>query len=82
MQIYNYTESNLPEGYYWECFEDGSGSICGPDKKTYFRYDCAPYANVGWIEYQSERFSSWDIFDGTLSEFKKFAEERLLNMTS
>lgn len=82
MQTYNHTESNLPVGYFWDCYEDGSGRICGPNKTSYFSYDCAPYANVGWIEYQRVRLGSWDVFDGTLSEFKQYAEEQLLIMLS
>lgn len=32
---------DLPEGWQWECFDDGSGSLMAPDDTSYFSYDLA-----------------------------------------
>ena len=68
--------SKLPEAFRWECYEDGSGCIFGPNNKHYFSYDMAPYSNVGWIEYQRISGDGWRIFEGTLSEYKTYVEEQ------
>lgn len=68
---------NLPEGYKWNHYEDGSGSITGPDGRRYFAYDCQPYANAAGIEYQMTDTSAWSVFWDGFSAFKKFAEEEL-----
>lgn len=71
---------NLPEGYKWNHYEDGSGSITGPDGKRYFAYDCQPYGNAAGIEYQMTDTSAWSVFWDGFSAFKKFAEETLRSM--
>lgn len=65
----------LPDSWNWVMYSDGSGSLKSPDGKSYFSYDKAPYANAGWIEYQTEKSSGWSIFEDSFSEFQKFAEE-------
>ena len=30
---------DLPEGWCWHCYDDGSGSLCGPNNQHYFHYD-------------------------------------------
>jgi len=73
--------SNLPEGYKWQHFEDGSGSILGPDNKRYFRYDRQPYANVDGVEYKRDDSDSWSVFWDGFSDFKCFAEAQIRELT-
>ena len=67
------TES-LPSGWAWEEWDDGSGHLKSPSGKDFFCYDRAPYYNAGGIEYKETSNSSWDIFWGSLSDFKAHAE--------
>lgn len=70
--------ASLPDGWEWHCWGDGSGSLQAPDGRSFFRYDCIPYANSGEIEYyRDESSSSYWTFVGNLESFKKFAEERI-----
>lgn len=64
--------TELPEGYKWEEYEDGSGSIVGPDNKRYFSYDKVPYSYAGWIEYRRTEEKEWDIFYDSFSEYKEW----------
>ena len=68
----------LPEGWKWVMYDDGSGSIHSPDNKHYFGYDLGPYSNVGWIEYQKEYDSRWDIFQDDFKKFQEYAEKYIL----
>lgn len=65
---------SLPHGWAWEEWDDGSGHLKSPVGKHCFFYDRAPYANEGGIEYQETSNSTWDVFWGTMSGFKKHAE--------
>ena len=46
--------ASLPDGWEWHCWGDGSGSLQAPDGRSFFRYDCIPYANSGEIEYYAD----------------------------
>lgn len=72
--------SNLPEGYAWKHYEDGSGCITGPNGTKYFSYDRQPYANSDWVEYKKDEVSSWDIYYDGFALFKRFAEECIRDM--
>ena len=51
----------------------------------FFSYDKAPYANVGWIEYQEHGYGKgmgWSVFQGSFSEFMNYAEECVLKKIS
>lgn len=66
---------NLPEGWIWHCWSDGSGYLKAPDGRGYFFYDCVPYANSGEIEYyRYENHKSYWTFEGGLEAFKEYAE--------
>lgn len=69
--------TNLPEGYKWNHYEDGSGCIMGPNDTKYFSYDLAPYYNAGWVEYKKDSLSSWDIYLDGFDIFKRYAEEQI-----
>ena len=60
----------LPKGWYWKDYDDGSGSLYAPDGTWYFGYDLSPYSNCAGIEYQKEKDASWDIYWGSLAGFK------------
>lgn len=68
---------NLPKGYKWNHWEDGSGSITGPKGETYFSYDRQPYMNVDGVEYKKDDSSDWTVFWDGFGEFKKYAEAEL-----
>lgn len=72
----------LPEGWTWIEYDDGSGHLEAPDGKRYYNYDLSPYHAMGGIEYRETiakhgEFFPWDIFWGTLTEFKELAESRI-----
>lgn len=71
---------NLPEGYAWKHYEDGSGCITGPNGTKYFSYDRQPYASSDWVEYKKDEASSWDIYYDGFASFKRFAEESIRDM--
>lgn len=68
------------EGYLWEDHDDGSGHIVAPDGKFYFSYDMGPYTNIGGIEYTINDGHNWGVFEGSLEQFKQFAENTLRKM--
>lgn len=68
------TAALLPEGWSWSDYNDGSGSLYSPNRNAYFIYDLAPYVHENGIEYQKDKESQWDVFKGSLAEFKKYAE--------
>jgi hypothetical protein len=70
--------SELPHGWNWQDYEDGSGSLRSPDGNTYYTYDLQtqdyrlPYATNDW----TGMTDTGDI-PISLNEFKKFAENDL-----
>ena len=70
--------SELPHGWNWQDYDDGSGSLRSPDGNTYYNYDLQtqdyrlPYATNDWT-------GMTDTGDSpiSLNEFKKFAENDL-----
>lgn len=64
----------LPEGWTWIEYDDGSGHLEAPDGTHYFSYDLAPYHAMLGIEYKKTVAEHYDIFWGTLAEFKEWAE--------
>jgi hypothetical protein len=70
--------SDLPEGWMWNDYDDGSGSLRSPDGHSYYSYDLqtqeyrSPYGNNEWI-------SMKDFYDvpKSLDEFKSDAEKDL-----
>ena len=76
---------NLPEGYIWVMYSDGSGRLQDETGVRLFSYDKAPYANVGWIEYQEYEYGKgmgWSVFQDSFSEFMTYAEECVLKKIS
>lgn len=66
---------SLPEGWRWIDYADGSGSLETPEGKSSFGYDlCTSYTQLGGIEYKRTDDAKWDVFWGTLEEFKANAE--------
>ena len=88
--------SNLPDGWKWRCYDDGSGSLFyGGNQpkvgalKTQIAYDLAPYANVGWVEVEirdgGRKPSNWSINQDGFKAFQEWAEQyvkRLLEAES
>lgn len=68
--------SQLPTGWRWVMYNDGSGSLQGPGDKCFYTYDRLPYANLGLIEYEAVG-KGYDTFDGTLDEFKEWVEQKV-----
>lgn len=64
----------LPKGWTWHGYNDGSGSLQSPSGDSFFRYDCMPYAAIGGIEYKEKSNKGWEVFTGSLVEFRKYAE--------
>ena len=66
----------LPNRWVWRDWKDGSGSLQAPDGTHYFQYDLSPYYAQNGIEYkETNRINDhWEIFWGSLSQFKKYAE--------
>lgn len=69
---------NFLSDWKWVMYPDGSGHLESPKGEGYFSYDKAPYANVGWVEYQAEKGMGWSVFEESFSEFQKYAEEYVL----
>lgn len=67
----------LPDGWYWEDYDDGSGYLCDPRGRKHFVYDV-------WAgEYYSDEDMAWvcwneDTAPMQLDEFKLFAEQKIL----
>lgn len=78
---------SLTKGWTWVDFADGSGCLEAPDGECYYSYDLAPYFLLNGIEYKETRAAHWNIFwkastdtkGGILTEFKEWAELRMLN---
>ena len=82
--IIKVTNSKLSSKWTWQCFEDGSGSLeynPGEEKDidSYFQYDMYSYINEDGIEYKITKNEQWSVFWGNFEEFKKFAEEWIVN---
>lgn len=78
IQSVNSAAKNLPEGWMWVDYADGSGHLESPTGKSYFSYDLhTSYTAMGAIEYQKSRDiqNDYDAFWGTFEEFKVYAEE-------
>ena len=69
--------NQLPAGWQWEMYNDGSGSLHGPNSKRFYSYDLAPYATSGLIEYNATG-KGYDTFEGSLDRFREWAEQQLL----
>lgn len=70
--------TNLPEGWFWRDYDDGSGSLKSPDGYSYYSYDLQTQ------EYRLPTFNNrWtgmkDVYDRpkSLNEFKIYAEKSL-----
>lgn len=79
---------NLPKGWFWMEFEDGSGMLISPDKKPYFSYDRQPYHQEGGVEYEETYRPGrveFDVYWGDYSKFKNHMEltvrERYLHLS-
>lgn len=66
--------SMLPEGWKWEHYEDGSGSLQSPDGKTYFQYDL--YTKEFKTSMEKPEWVYMDDF--TLRQFVRYAEDTVL----
>lgn len=69
--------NQLPAGWQWEMYNDGSGSLHGPNSERFYSYDLAPYATSGLIEYNATG-KGYDTFEGSLDRFREWAEQQLL----
>ena len=70
--------ANLPKGWRWIHYSDGSGSLSSPDEKHSFSYDLTTsHAASGGIEFKRTSYHPWDVFYGTLAEFQAMAEEEI-----
>lgn len=68
-------------GWFWEHYPDGSGHLESKMSKTlYFSYDKQTYASQGGIEYVQPKGKGWSVFWGNFEDFKKFAEERVVEI--
>ena len=69
--------NQLPVGWQWEMYNDGSGSLHGPNSERFYSYDLAPYATSGLIEYNATG-KGYDTFEGSLDRFREWAEQQIL----
>lgn len=68
--------NQLPVGWQWEMYNDGSGSLHGPNSERFYSYDLAPYATSGLIEYNATG-KGYDTFEGSLDDFRNWAEQQV-----
>lgn len=68
--------NQLPVGWQWEMYNDGSGSLHGPSSERLYSYDLAPYATSGLIEYNATG-KGYDTFEGSLDDFRNWAEQQV-----
>lgn len=68
--------NQLPAGWQWEMYNDGSGSLHGPNSERFYSYDLAPYATSGLIEYNATG-KGYDTFEGSLDDFRNWAEQQV-----
>ena len=69
--------NQLPAGWQWEMYNDGSGSLHGPNSERFYSYDLAPYATSGLIEYNATG-KGYDTFEDSLDRFREWAEQQIL----
>ena len=69
--------NQLPAGWQWEMYNDGSSSLHGPNSERFYSYDLAPYATSGLIEYNATG-KGYDTFEGSLDRFREWAEQQIL----
>lgn len=56
---------NLPEGFFWRIWDDGSGHLLYPDGTESFAFDLAPYCLSGGVEFaQNSKDREWNVFWG------------------
>mgnify|MGYP006925694591 CR=1 FL=1 len=67
--------ANLPEGFQWVIWDDGSGHLQHPDGTISFDFDFLPYASLGGIEYRKSTIEHFSVFWGTRNEFFAYAEK-------
>lgn len=70
---------DLPEGWRWVDYDDGSGSLHSPNDKHYFIYDRQPYSEENGIEFRETYSDHWGPFWGPMPEFKAHAESVIRN---
>lgn len=68
--------NQLPAGWQWEMYNDGSGSLHGPNSERFYSYDLAPYTTSGLIEYNATG-KGYDTFEGSLDDFRNWAEQQV-----
>lgn len=68
--------NQLPAGWQWEMYNDGSGSLIGPNAERFYSYDLAPHATSGLIEYNATG-KGYDTFEGSLDDFRNWAEQQV-----
>ena len=68
--------SILPDGWYWKCFNDGSGSLIDPQGHSIGSYDLVPYHTQNGIEYVDFK-GKWDIFWGSFDQYRLFIEKNI-----
>ena len=64
--------NSLPEGWFWNGWDDGSGCLKSPIGERYFSYDLTTVE--GGVEYKVSSTYSWNAFFGSFTGFKEFAE--------
>ena len=60
---------NLPDGWKWVQYDDGSGHLDSPEHKKYFFYD------LSTKEFKIKKDDEYEKFEGSFEEFKKYAEK-------
>lgn len=68
--------ANLPDGWVWVDYWDGSGSLHSPNDKQYFSYDLQTYE---YDQYDNGKWSHWEP-PMLLATFKDFAEKEMLKI--
>ena len=66
--------ANLPVGWLWKEYIDGSGHLESPIGVSFYSYDLQPYSLSGGIEYQNLPNTDFEVFKGSFKEFKAYAE--------
>lgn len=71
---------NLPEGWVWKMYDDGSGYLESPDGKTYFDYDWTTgeykiTPEKSYDFFMVEDYSSGGYSIGGFDKFKEYAED-------
>ena len=73
----------LPDDWVWVHNNDDTGRLEQRVNKgepiAYFHYDKFPFSTQARIRYKARGGKAWDVFLGNFRNFKKFAEEYILN---